>query len=171
MEDWIIKTAGFFRESELDQVVSVSSATMNRFWKTISSILALIAAIHVYEKVFGPPLPGPSGESSNMKPKPIWVRCSKNETDRYVISPRSRVLVTGGAGFIGAAVMAKLGETHALSLKSHVKRNNKSVLFEESGEQFSEEASNGPVVVGLDNFNNYYSPIYKRAQTTVSQSH
>lgn len=100
---------------------------MSRFWKSITAFLLVITVIHVYEKIFGPTLKARKPEK-----KAAWVPCSSNESKRNELRSTSRVLVTGGAGFIGMHLMSRLTQPE--------------------------------LVVGLDNFNGYYSPAYKRAR-------
>jgi len=109
------------------------TSAMSLFWKSIMACLALIAGIHLWEKMF---------EVRNLRPKEKlryeWIRCSKNDTRRHVLTRDSRVFVTGGAGFIGSSLMA------ALASRDPARRPS--------------------TIVGLDNFNPYYSPLYKRAR-------
>ncbi|KAJ8603344.1 hypothetical protein CTAYLR_004258 [Chrysophaeum taylorii] len=108
---------------------------MSRFWKSITAFLLVIAVIHVYEKIFGPTLTRkPEGS-----PRQPSVPCSSNESNRNELRATSRVLVTGGAGFIGMSLMARLARASHSTIRPEV-------------------------LLGLDNFNNYYSPAYKRAR-------
>ena len=77
-----------------------------------------------------------STRTSFGKEEPYWINeACTTRADRHALSAASRVLVTGGAGFIGSSLMGALHE------------------------QFAPE-----VVVGLDNFNDYYSPAFKKAR-------
>mmetsp|Transcript_2169 Transcript_2169/g.6637 ORF Transcript_2169/g.6637 Transcript_2169/m.6637 type:complete len:403 (+) Transcript_2169:113-1321(+) len=108
---------------------------MSRFWKSISCFLLVIAVIHVYEKIFGPSL-----KSRKPEKRAAWVPCSSNESKRHELRGSSRVLVTGGAGFIGMSLMARLAAPRTAT------------------------TAVPELVLGLDNFNGYYSPAYKRAR-------
>lgn len=77
-----------------------------------------------------------STRTSFGKEEPYWINeACTTRADRHALSAASRVLVTGGAGFIGSSLMGALHE------------------------QFAPE-----VVVGLDNFNDYYPQSLKEAR-------
>jgi len=73
-------------------------------------------------------------------PQSKWgdVKCAGATARTDVVDHRSRVLVTGGAGFIGMSLMASLGSR--------------------------DEKSRPAVVVGVDSFNDYYAPAMKRGR-------
>lgn len=108
---------------------------MSRFWKSITAFLLVIAVIHIYEKIFGPTL-----EVRMPEKKAVWQPCSPKDSNRNELKGTSRVLVTGGAGFIGMSLMSRLASS-----------TTKRMAVPE-------------LILGLDNFNKYYSPAYKRAR-------
>ena len=94
-----------------------------------AAVLALFSLVAGSESIAS--LGGDAQEKWNDVPCPAGVEVPK-------VDANSRVLVTGGAGFIGMSLMASLGKRDAKTKPA--------------------------VVIGIDSFNDYYAPAMKRGR-------
>ncbi|KAJ1453639.1 hypothetical protein M885DRAFT_443388 [Pelagophyceae sp. CCMP2097] len=104
--------------------------TVQRLWKPVALVAALVVIVVNVHREYGPL------KVRAAQPAPWADEPCKEDGGRFKLTAQSRVLVTGGAGFIGSSLMAAL-----------------------AARETKPEA-----VVGVDNFNPYYSPAYKFAR-------
>lgn len=109
---------------------------ISRFWKPAAFGVAVVVLIFWQTSSVSPwALTSVSKTPVTLEESPWKDEPCKVDGQRYKLTPKSRVFVTGGAGFIGSSLMGRLAEM-----------------------------GSAEVVVGLDNFNPYYSPAFKFAR-------